>query len=500
MGRIEPTHVLDAPRRQAHVLAAAFVLYGLVATVFLAVNMPPFQNPDEPSHFLRAAQVADGGLVGTRFLTTGGAGWSAYYGRGSCGDPLSCVRGPARRRSRADGSTHVTAGGWADPALMTAIAPFYVLPFHVDRRVTRANWEPRIYWSGERVMQSFFNTAIYPPFFYAPSAIGVLVGRTVGITVVETLEVSRVMTGIAAVAVGATAIACAGGAAVWIFMILTLPMSLSLIASSSQDGLLLAFSALAGALLVRALRWPSETNWKLFAGLVVALGLVAMARPPYGALAVLPLGLTKVRLRWRILAAAAVVGCVAVWSGIAVATALTNPGEFIGSDPAAQMARLLGDPLLVVHVARETLIQHWRGYLIQFVGQLGWLDVALPRAYHIAAHVMLGIAALAVMLGLRGERISVGSRSIITVGLMVSVIGLFAIQYMTWTVPGHVTVEGIQGRYFLPLALVGTGLLPAFGNTRLTQLHNALIAAVAAFPVVTLAYVMNAVVLRYYLG
>jgi uncharacterized membrane protein len=468
--QINPKLELDEPLRQPRLLATAFVLYGLVATVFLAISMPPFQNPDEPNHFLRAAQLADGGLVGTRFSTTG-----------------------------PDGLPRLTAGGWVDPAIMMAFAPFNALPFHSDRRAKRANWEPRIYWSGERVMQGFPNTVIYPPFFYAPSAIGVLVGRVTKTTVVETLEVSRVMTGIAAVAVGAAAIACAGGAAVWIFMILTLPMSLSLIASSSQDGLLLAFSALAGALLVRALRWAGDSNWKLFAGLVVTLGLVAMARPPYGALAVLPLGLTKVQLRWRILAAVAVVGCVAVWFGITVATALTNTGEPIGSDPVAQMAKLVGDPFLVVHVVRETLVQHWRGYLTQFVGQLGWLDVALPRAYHVAAHVMLGIAALAAMLGLRGERISAGSCSIITMGLMVSVIGLFAIQYMTWTVPGHGTVEGIQGRYFLPLALVATGLLPAFGNTRLTQLNNVLMAAVVAFPVVTLAYVMNAVVLRYYL-
>src|SRR5260370_12857635 len=191
--------------------------------------------------------------------------------------------------------------------------------------------------------------------------------------------------------------------------------------------------------------------------------------------------------------------CVALWAGITVATSLTNTGEFIGSDPAAQMAHLVGDPFLVIHVVRETLVQHWRNYLTEFVGQLGWLDVALPRAYHVAAHVMLGIAALAAMLGLRGARISAGSCLIITVGLMVSVIGLFAIQYMTWTVPGHATVEGIQGRYFLPLALVGTGMLPALGNTRFTQLNNVLTAAVVAFPVITLAYVMNAVVLRYYL-
>ena len=324
LAQIKPKLDLDDPLRQPRLLAAAFVLYGLVATVFLAINMPPFQNPDEPNHFLRAAQLADGGLLGTRFSTRG-----------------------------ADGLPRITAGGLSDPAIMMALAPFNALPFHFDRRARRADWEPRVHWSGERVMQAYPNTVNYPPFFYAPSAIGVLVGRVAKMTVVQTLEVSRVMTGMAAVAVGAAAIASAGGAAVWIFMILTLPMSLSLIASSSQDGLLLACSALAGALVVRALRWPSNANWKLLAGLVVTLGLVAMARPPYGALALLPLGLTKLQLRWRILAAAAIMGCVAVWSGITAATALTNFGEFKGSDPVAQTAYLLRDPFLFVQVVRR---------------------------------------------------------------------------------------------------------------------------------------------------
>jgi uncharacterized membrane protein len=454
---------------QPRLLAAAFILYGLVATAFLAINMPPFQNPDELNHFLRAVQVADGQLVATRFSTTG-----------------------------ADGLPRVTAGGWVDPAVMTASAPFNALPFHPDKRATRANWDPRIYWSGERVMQGFPNTAVYPPLFYVPSAIGILAGRAAKITVVDTLTVSRVMTGMAAVAAGAAAILCAGGAAVWVFMILTLPMSLSLVASSSQDGLLLTVAALAGALSVRALRWPNESNWKLLAGLTVTLGLMAMARPPYGTLAVLLLVLPAVRLRWRILAAIAVAGCVAVWSGIVAPIALTSFRD--GADPAAQIAQLRGDPFLAIHVARETLLQYWRPYLIQFVGLLGWQDVTLPSGYHVAARVMLAVAALAAMLGLRGKRIGVGTFSIIAAGLAVSAIGVFSALYMTWTVPGYLTVEGIQGRYFLPLALAGTALIPAFGDPRLRQIHNILVAAVLTFPIVTLAYVMNAVVRRYYLG
>jgi hypothetical protein len=39
VAQIKPKLDLDDPLRQPRLLAAAFVLYGLVATVFLAINM-----------------------------------------------------------------------------------------------------------------------------------------------------------------------------------------------------------------------------------------------------------------------------------------------------------------------------------------------------------------------------------------------------------------------------------------------------------------------------
>src|SRR5258705_3451697 len=98
VAQIKPKLDLDDPLRQPRLLAAAYVLYGLVATVFLAINMPPFQNPDEPNRFLRAAQLADGGLLGTRFSTT-----------------------------RADGLSHLTAGGLGDAGIFIVLGPVNVL-------------------------------------------------------------------------------------------------------------------------------------------------------------------------------------------------------------------------------------------------------------------------------------------------------------------------------------------------------------------------------------
>ncbi|MDE2581627.1 MAG: DUF2142 domain-containing protein [Rhodospirillales bacterium] len=466
----------SSPRPEAmpKLLAGAFAIYGLVAVALLAVTMPPFQNPDELTHFLRAAQVAEGGVIGRRFAVI-----------------------------RPDGTAAVTAGGRVDPALPAAARPFRPIQYDPQVKARRAMWAPRFGWSAARAWVAFPNTAIYPPFFYLPAALGVLAGRAAGLTVVQTLVLSRLLTGVASMAVGVAAIGCAGAAAVWLFAILTLPMSLALIASSSQDALMLACSALAAALLVRGMRAPWRQGTAERACLVAVLCLVTMARPPYGGMALLPLALPSVPLRRRLLAAGVVLAAIIAWSALAATAALTATGVTLGGlkvDPAAQAALLLRHPLLALRVARTTIASLWRVYLQGFIGWLGWLDTRLPRLYRIVAAGMLLVAAAATMLG-RGERtVGAASRLVIAAAVLSSVVAVFAIEYLTWTVPGALVVDGVQGRYFLPLALVGGAALPALGTDRWARVRQALVLAVAAFPIVSLGIVMRAIVLRYYLS
>jgi uncharacterized membrane protein len=278
-------------------------------------------------------------------------------------------------------------------------------------------------------------------------------------------------------------------------------MSLLLLASASQDALLLACSALAGALLVRALRWPGSGDGKLLIWFVLALFLVATARPPHVALAVIPLALTNVPLRWRIVGALAVTASVAIWSIIVANMTLNYYSAAIGADPAAQLARLIHDPLLAAHIAFATISQYGAYYKVQFIGTLGWLDTSLPDAYYSAAEAMLAVAAVTATLSIKGKRLRVGEVLTVAAGVAACFAGIFAIQYLFSTAPGHGVVKNVQGRYFLPLALSGAALLPALGETKAAhRLCKPLTALVVAFPVVSLAVLMRTIVLRYYLG
>jgi uncharacterized membrane protein len=445
-------------------MALAFVIYGLTATAFLAINVPPFQVPDEPNHFMRAAQIADGKFLGSRLSAT-------------------------------------SAGGAVDPAIQAAFAPFKGLIFHPEERARRADWTPNIHWSDSRVLASFANTALYPPFFYAPSALGVMVGRKAQMNVLQTLELSRLLTGTTAVAIGALAIVIAEGAAPWIFAILTLPMSLWLMASASQDALLLSCSALAGALAVHVLRRPSTSEPRLLTILSATLFLIVIARPPYAALIVLPLAFTTVTWRLRLIATASVALCIGVWSIVLFASSWNNYfSSSTGSNAAAQFALLLSKPLFLGHVLATTLYKYWEGYITSFLGALGWQETLLPSAYYVAAKVMLGLAAAATMLGANGKRISVGSYLAVATAVILSALGIFATEYLIWTPVGSETVEGIQGRYFLPVALAAVALLPKFGGVLGACIHKLLTILVIAFPLVSLAVTMRIVVLRYYLA
>jgi hypothetical protein len=359
-------------------MALVFVIHGLTAVAFLAINVPPFQIPDEPTHFMRAAQIADGTLIGTRLSENG-----------------------------ADGLPRIKAGGPLDPGIQSSFNAFSRLPFHPDQRASRADWEPDIHWSEKRVFSDFPNTALYPPILYLPSVLGVLAGQKARLSVVQTLVLSRLLTGVTAVALAAVAIAAAGGAATWLFTILALPMSVSLMASASQDALLIACSALAAALVFRVLRSPNSWNRISLAGVVATLSLAGMARPPYAALAVLPLGLVKMPLRWRIVAAALIVLCVITWSLLVMASTWTNYSSALtGADVARQLEMLRGNPLFVGHVMAATLREHWQGYLASFVGVLGWLDTPLPTSYYAVALCMLAIAALTAMLGTEPHQVA----------------------------------------------------------------------------------------------
>ncbi len=432
-----------------------FALFGTLAVLLFASLVPPFLNPDEAEHFLRADQVSNGGLL-------------ASFG------PAATAR--------------IDAGIWA------AVRPFRGVGADHQAHVERGMYAP-VGW-GARQVDGAANTAVYPPVFYLPAACAIRLGKLSGLAVLPTLRLSRVFQGLASVAVGAAAVALAGTASLWLFAVLALPMSLSQMAGCGQDGLLIASTALAVSLALL----PGHAGRRgglRFGLLCLLLVLVGSARPPLAAFALLALLADQVAWRWRVAGAVAVVAAVGAWSWLSVTVSGVDPGHFNGSDAAAQAAGLLAAPWRVLGLAARTCRLNAFNYGEQFLGRLGWLDVALPFGFRLCAGALLAVAALSSWRAGSGAR---GGRTMLLAALAIAgaVVAMFATQYLTWTRVGGASVEGMQGRYFLPPALL-LGLVlarPALSGSRL-----AAYAAwpVAVFPVATIVVCVRSIVLRYYL-
>jgi uncharacterized membrane protein len=259
---------------------------------------------------------------------------------------------------------------------------------------------------------------------------------------------------------------------------------------------MLACVALAVALLIR-LKKPGMPYPRMAFLIVCALlALVAMARPPYIAFALLLLA-APVNRRWRVAGAAGMCACVIAWS------ALAAPHIILPIWPAGPVAPLRQLAGLVVHPWRVPLLalHTWQadGELISssLICGLGWLDVDFPAFTPSLAWAMLGLAALSAWCAGRGPG-SIQAAALGLMAMLAATAGVALIQYMTWTVLGAPAIDGLQGRYFLaPAVLLALPL--ARPITAISSPTRWLAVPILALPVISIAITMHAVILRYYL-
>ena len=435
-------------------VARLYLLFAALAALLVAPTMPPFQNADEANHLYRADQISHIGLLARRLPDT-------------------------------------EQGGWIDAGLPRAAARFSSIPFHVGRKVSRGMYQPERW--GRRIPAGFPNTAIYPPSFYLPQALALAAARALRRPVLQGILAARLATAAATILLGTAAIALAGAAAPWLFSLLLLPMSLSLTAAAAQDAPLLGCTALAAALVARLRRQGSLPD--LLAATLL-LAMVGMARPPYAGFALLLLA-GRAPLRVRLAAIAAVLASVLGWA------LLNGPHVVLPVSPTAQARGLMAAPWRLFSILPATARAHGPALLRSFIGEPGWLDVDLPNAYHALACLIL---AAALLLGVGTQP---SSRWRLPTprwrpaewaglfGILAAACGVMLVQYLTWTATGAAVIEGLQGRYFIPPALMLAALAPA--SAAPARWSAALRRVVLLFPVLSLPVLMHALLLRYYL-
>jgi hypothetical protein len=439
-------------------LPALFVLLALPLCLVLAPLIPTAETPDEGAHVLRADSLLHGDLIGARAA-------------------IPTPDGP-----RVEALLH------GDPGLRRLMLMALESP-PVGRAAMQA-----LRWGGEPELYPA-QSAAYPPIFYAPSALGLLAGRWTDAPPLDALFAARIANALAFVLVGGIALALARRGRLLMLAMLCLPMTLWLAASVHPDAPMLACLALVAALVGRWLAGERARGRSVWIGAVL-LGCVIALKPslvPTAGLLLLPLR----RAAWvgggaaatRICAAGLALALGLGWTAYAqreVAVPFVRgqpytagplfPGPagrvFRTTDASAQLGVLAADPLRLVTLPLRTMRDEADTKAREAIGVLGRLDLPLPGwLYGLWAAALAG----AVLGDMLAEERREGPR--VQETLLILAIGvacLFATYlalYLTWTPVGAKRIEGVQGRYLLPLLPLLGLALPRVAVPRATALR-----------------------------
>lgn len=256
-------------------LPEIYLVLALQLSVLLCWMTPPFFAPDEADHAARELALLRGHLIAKS--SPDGAGDDIDSGVVQVKDAMDIIRMEWEKH----------AGYFLDRSY-GSITDEQQLK-QVDGR-----------WSGQTVFEEYENTAVYPPLLYLPAMAGWKTGEVAGWTVFASLRMARLLCALCAVALGWLALRFCAGVRWLLLAGLLLPTVLYLSATCCQDALVPGLAALAVAILSRALAGKRNFTGVELTVAAVALGLIAMARPPYAAMALmLFLPAVETRASWR---------------------------------------------------------------------------------------------------------------------------------------------------------------------------------------------------------
>ncbi|OUJ05929.1 DUF2142 domain-containing protein [Gluconobacter sp. DsW_058] len=410
------------------------IVWGLLVSaclMFLVIATPPLQVADEPNHFQRAIQISQGQLIGHRFSAS-------------------------------------DSGGVIPEDSVVFAYRYDDLKGRYERKVdwNRIFGSAPLSWKSPKREAGFPNTVIYSPIFYFPSVVGIEVGKRLHEDILKSFYLARMSNAVFCVLSGMFALAIVRQGRLIIAAFLSMPMSLSLFASCSQDGPLIAACAVCTALMTRLNDDFCKNRW-FWPTLALLMGCIIASKPPYILIAFLPLIIAP-WAAWRSAAGACVFAALdaLAWSVMGVHSTKIPFRSADGVDAARQLHFVLSHPFKTITVLLHTFRVSASSLMGQFVGVLGWLDARLPDWFYqfeVMFFILVGIFSCLYLTRKIGRDELVRKALIFCVSIgTVSAVSLSL--YLIWTPVGDSYIGGLQGRYYIPSAIFSVLIFP-FAST-----------------------------------
>ena len=406
----------------------AFLWIAGINLMLLCVLMPPFQVHDEFQHLFRSYQIGTGVLLGpTRHGIPGGV------------IPIS-LRELVRR-------------DWGTLQLWRI-----ELPGRHPLLTTWRGFDQPL--RPARTRYTEFLTAGYAPVLYVPQAIGVGLGRLLGVSPLALLLLGRIANAAAAlVAIGFALRRMPFGAAPALAFAL-LPGAQIEFASVAPDASIIAAGFVLTALVLDSNRHGGWSRTDTIIGAISAVILgCKLVYLPMMALGAPGIWREVRRAGWRgawsgrlllpqLLIAVAGTGFGLIWF-LLTAGHLSTPDSTHHAIITKSLT-ILTHPLPFLGLLAADIRIHGMRYLLDFIGILGARTLLLPPFVYV-----LGLTSL--ILGFAVSSVAGNPRRAVDSGwyLFVAVVSVMLIQtamYLLNAKPGVWRIIGVQGRYLLPLA------------------------------------------------
>lgn len=318
-------------------------------------------------------------------------------------------------------------------------------------------------------LQSSYDFGANPPQVKIASALGILIAKALGLGSVPLFFMGRVFNfAFFAVLVYFAVRMIPVGKRIMMVVAL-LPMTLHVAGSYSYDAGIIGLSFLLTALCLKAIYGSGQINVGLCAGIVGVALLLAPCKVLYALIAFLVILVPSERFSTKrnavlfkliVLGGAALAVMVFRFASLAQLSGIDPSGstlagcDYRGSESGHfyTLASMLGDPLNTVLIFLRTLDDLGGFYLNTLVGgSLGWFQANLGAPLY--ATIPFGMAVLlSSFRSPEDKRVLPSShRLLFSAVFCVGVLAVMTSMLLGWTFDTEIVIQGVQGRYFLPL-------------------------------------------------
>lgn len=386
--------------------------------------LPPFSAPDELVHFSTSYNVSN-----------------LMMGKGD-----------------SDGSGYIYVRADDAKAMYGAIPSMNTYDFTFKNMFSTVEDDEMVLYSVPRIMSQNH-------FTHFPSAVGITLGRLLHLGTVPTIYLGRLMNLLFYLIIVYWAIKKIPFGKYVMLTISAIPMTLELISSYSYDPIVNGLAFFTIAWILECIYTKEKITWKEILGLLILAALLGPAKMVYSIIFLLCIFIPKEKFGKKMYFYLAGVGVVLA---LVLSNLLINLGLIMGMTGAASnsgaenavttgpqyytLSWCLEHPIDAIGIYVRTTIANGYKYLAEMFGiALGWVEVCVQK-YIIIAFMLVGLCMLFVRTSNeKNDRIKTKHTIVALVCCGVVYMLVLTSMFFGWTLLGNPVIDGVQGRYFLPI-------------------------------------------------